>query len=133
MNARQAGAARLSPLSQECTCTLIDDEGAEHTVHARFDYDTVGASEVSFVLGPPDDESRWQVSRAHLADSLYEPSGSGGVHLWPTTLPSGTAVVSFELSDGDAVRLVLVPSRDIAIFVALTRASDADRESLEDA
>lgn len=113
-------------LGQDCTAILIDEEGAENEVDGRFEYDPSGTNEVTVRLQLPGRELERTIPRSHLSNALYEPAGDAKVHLWPSTLVSGTAVVALEIADNGGAVLAMVPSRDVAIFVALSRAADAD-------
>jgi Streptomyces sporulation and cell division protein, SsgA len=110
-------------VARTMTIESIDDTGAAEALRVELSYDPRDPFAVSVHFGDPGPAVRWIFARDLLIDGLYEPSGDGDVHVFPSLDSSGLAVVCIELSSPDGEALLVAHPRELTEFVDLMRAA----------
>lgn len=111
----------VGPVSLTRTLALeqIDDSGNAAPMLVDFGYDPADPYAVSLRFATAEPAVCWTFGRDLLLCGMYEPSGDGDVHVFPSVEPSGVAVVLLELIGPEADALVKVRTRDLEPFVDL--------------
>ncbi len=112
--------SRSSTVNAVVDLDLLDEEGATSPVHAELRYDAADPFAIrgDFCLGGQ--VVRWVFARSLLRAGLYEPTGSGDVHVRPWLDEEGRAVVMIELSSPDGSAAMRGPAQDMASFLRRT-------------
>jgi Streptomyces sporulation and cell division protein, SsgA len=112
-------ARNTEPVTVARTLTMeqIDGAGDVAPMEVEFSYDPRDpyAVSLSFVTAEP--SVRWTFGRDLLMEGMYEPSGDGDVHVFPSVEASGVAVVLLELVGPEGEALVKARTREVEPFV----------------
>lgn len=105
--------------SHSLTTRLIDGEAVEPLdVELHYDPRSPYAATAKFLTGAA--TVSWTFGRDLLRVGLYEPVGSGDVHVRPDLDENGQAIVHLELHSPQGMAVVVVPARDVQCFVDRT-------------
>jgi hypothetical protein len=99
---------------------MIDETGAAVATGVEFGYDSTDPYAVSATFDASHDDIRWSLARDLLANGLFEPSGDGDVHAWPTLSASGRAAVILELCSASGCAMLQADTADILAFLDRT-------------
>ena len=119
------GTRNIEPVTVKRTLALeqIDDAGNAAPMQVDFRYDPQDPYAVSLGFATAEPSVTWTFGRDLLMDGIYEPTGDGDVHVFPSVEASGEAVVLLELVGPDGEALVKVRTRELEPFVELMRAT----------
>ena len=87
-------------------------------VGVELSYDPADPFAVVAVFDTDGERVRWTFARELLRLGLFEPTGDGDIHLWPSTDSSGEETVIIELCSPDGELLVQAGARSVDHFVA---------------
>ena len=109
-------------VSHSLTTKLIDAQGAEPLeVELHYDPRAPYAATAKFLTGGA--TVSWTFGRDLLRVGLYEPVGSGDVHVRPELDENGLATVHLELYSPHGAAVVVVPAREVQCFVDMMTAT----------
>lgn len=112
------------PVCQSLTATLHGVDGTL-PLHVELQYDPRAPYAVTAWFTSGETPVGWTFGRDLLRHGLYEPVGSGDVHIRPELDDQGRAAVRIELYAPNGVAVVEAPSLDIYRFVMGTVATVA--------
>jgi hypothetical protein len=103
-------------LSRSLTANVLTVEGMR-PVDLELRYDATCPYAVTATFTSADRPVTWTFGRDLLRQGLYEPVGSGDVHVRPDLDDDGRAAVLLELRSPDGVGLAVLPSLEVRAFV----------------
>ncbi|HLN78572.1 MAG TPA: SsgA family sporulation/cell division regulator [Nocardioidaceae bacterium] len=109
-------------VSHSLTTKLVDAEGTE-PLDIELHYDPRSPYAATAVFKTGGARVLWTFGRDLLRVGLYEPVGSGDVHVRPDVDDNGQATVHLELYSPHGAAVVVVPARDVQRFVEVMTAT----------
>ncbi len=101
---------------------LIGEDGEATPLAAELSYDRQDPYAVAAYFRSGDVEVKWVFARNLLAEGIYEPSGDGDIHVWPSVDALGRAATVIELASPDGEALIQAQTDELCDFLAGTEA-----------
>jgi hypothetical protein len=108
------------PVVTSLTMELFAPLGTVTPVGVELCYDPADPFAVAAVFDAAGEPIRWTFARELLRLGLFEPTGDGDVHLWPSTDARGEESVILELRSPDGESALQTPSIEVAAFLEAT-------------
>ncbi|MBA2558701.1 MAG: SsgA family sporulation/cell division regulator [Propionibacteriales bacterium] len=99
---------------------LISADGAATPLSADLRYDRHDPYAVTACFHSGDAQVQWVFARDLLTEGIYDPSGDGDVHVWPSIDAVGGAATFIELSSPDGEALIQARTDELWDFLART-------------
>ena len=108
------------PVVTTLTMELFAPLGTVTPVAVELSYDPADPFAVAAVFDADGERVRWTFARELLRLGLFEPTGDGDIHLWPSTDASGEETVILELCSPDGESTLQSRAVTVATFLEAT-------------
>jgi hypothetical protein len=107
-------------ITREVVLELLDAEGFGTALGVRLVYDVRDPYAAVAEFHVAEGAVRWVFARELLCEGMFEPTGDGDVHVWPSVDKCGSAVMIVELSSAEGDALLQVATKDVFEFLRST-------------
>ena len=108
------------PVVTSLTMELLAPVGAVVPLGVELSYDPADPFAVAAVFDTDGERIRWTFARELLRLGLFEPTGDGDVHLWPSTDVAGEETVIIVLRSPDGESTLRTRAATVASFLEVT-------------
>ena len=115
-----SGTVAPVPVVTSLTMELFAPLGTATPVDVELSYDPADPFAVAAVFDTTGERVCWTFARELLRLGLFEPTGDGDVHLWPSTDGSGEETVVIELCSPDGESTLQARAVVVASFLEAT-------------
>jgi hypothetical protein len=125
-------------ITREVMLEMLDADGLPSALGVRLIYDARDPYATVAEFHTTKGAVRWVFARELLRLGMFEPTGDGDVHIWPSVDKRGTAVMVIELSSPQGEALLQAETQDVSEFLRSTETvvpvgSEGDRLDIDTA